>query len=503
MSHELFLLVKSLTKAEKGYFKKFAQRYSTNKGDNNYLLLFDAIDEQSSSGEYDEVRIAAKFKGRKMVKNLSVSKGYLMTALLKALRSYREGSHNALADINEYIENAQICFDKQLPDLGNKFLDKARRLALQEELFLKVADINYLKYRQVEWYIGEERLRFWEQLYTETQTMLRLHQNIADIINLNIIATQQQSQNRALRNDAEVQRIEALLQQPLLASPDQALSLSAKAHYHNTVFMLHYWLDHSEAAMTQLEALLGIMEQLPFGNVKSAATYMAVLVNYLTFCFQLDRFAQFDHYLQCLRTLPANTPTTIAMKFERYYGMAIRYADYTHNKTQGEILIREYSEQGGQAQQAHLNARRRVTTYGSIVAFWLKTRQFDQALDWIQRYQTELDNNLSPDLTAFMKIYYLLCHYELGNSEHLAYALRNTQNQLKSQDRLYELEQIMLHFFRQTLKAANRHEHIVCLLQLQQQIGDLQGEPLQKHVLNAYFDFGAWVSQKIALTALR
>ena len=150
MSQELYLLVKSLTKAEKGYFKKFAQRYSTEKDDNQYLALLDAIDEQPAGGEYDEAKMIKKHNGKKFIKHLSTTKKYLLNALLKALRSYREGSQNALTEINELIENAQICFDKQLMSLGNKFLDKARQIALQEELFLKVADIAYLRYRQVE-----------------------------------------------------------------------------------------------------------------------------------------------------------------------------------------------------------------------------------------------------------------------------------------------------------------------------------------------------------------
>ena len=52
---QLFALIKSLTKAEKRYFKLFA---SVNNTDANYILLFDAIDAQDV---YDEKRIKEKF----------------------------------------------------------------------------------------------------------------------------------------------------------------------------------------------------------------------------------------------------------------------------------------------------------------------------------------------------------------------------------------------------------------------------------------------------------
>ena len=49
-SDNLFKLVKSLSKSEKGYFKKYANFHVRNE-QNNYTKIFDAIDNQK---EYDE-----------------------------------------------------------------------------------------------------------------------------------------------------------------------------------------------------------------------------------------------------------------------------------------------------------------------------------------------------------------------------------------------------------------------------------------------------------------
>ena len=57
-TNELFQLIKSLSKSEKGYFKKFALLNSaTIKA--NYERLFDAIDKQQT---YDEVKLKQKVK---------------------------------------------------------------------------------------------------------------------------------------------------------------------------------------------------------------------------------------------------------------------------------------------------------------------------------------------------------------------------------------------------------------------------------------------------------
>ena len=57
-SEDLFLLIKSLSKTEKGYFQKYAQLHSSGK-ENNYIKLFYAIEKQAS---YEESKIVAQFK---------------------------------------------------------------------------------------------------------------------------------------------------------------------------------------------------------------------------------------------------------------------------------------------------------------------------------------------------------------------------------------------------------------------------------------------------------
>jgi len=53
---KLFQLIKSLTKKEKGYFKKYYSG-TNEEGDNNHWLLFNAMDKAEN---YDEVDILTK-----------------------------------------------------------------------------------------------------------------------------------------------------------------------------------------------------------------------------------------------------------------------------------------------------------------------------------------------------------------------------------------------------------------------------------------------------------
>ena len=56
---------------------------------NNYLVLFDAIDRQS---EYDEVKLLNKFRNEPFVKRFSIAKSRMYNAILKSLDAYHANS---------------------------------------------------------------------------------------------------------------------------------------------------------------------------------------------------------------------------------------------------------------------------------------------------------------------------------------------------------------------------------------------------------------------------
>ncbi|MFZ1593345.1 MAG: hypothetical protein WAT27_14735, partial [Chitinophagales bacterium] len=82
-SDNLFKLIKSLDKSEKGYFKKFALGHGKNS---NYILLFNAIDTQDV---YDEEALLKKFKTQAFAKQIAVTKNYLWELILRSQRQYR------------------------------------------------------------------------------------------------------------------------------------------------------------------------------------------------------------------------------------------------------------------------------------------------------------------------------------------------------------------------------------------------------------------------------
>ena len=124
----LFLLIKSLNKSEKRYFKRFCFNQKTN---NNYLRLFDAYDAQS---DFDDLAIRQKFEGEPFIRQLHVTKSYLNQLILKSLRNYYQ-SLSRQGELKDLIRNIEILFYKELFDQCDYEIQKAERMAGQYEQF--------------------------------------------------------------------------------------------------------------------------------------------------------------------------------------------------------------------------------------------------------------------------------------------------------------------------------------------------------------------------------
>jgi len=132
----LFLLIKSLTFSEKGYFKK----YYASEG-SNFFKLFDALNAQD---EYDDEKLLKKFKGQSFIKNFSVAKSYLYDAVLRALRQYHSGK-SVDAQVHEDTENLRILFHKHLYPQFEKLLRVTKILCYRCEMFEELLPILNLE----------------------------------------------------------------------------------------------------------------------------------------------------------------------------------------------------------------------------------------------------------------------------------------------------------------------------------------------------------------------
>ena len=127
---DLFELIKSLTKAEKIYFKKFASQHIKGKI-NNYLVLFDILEKQKEPDEAEALAHLDKLP----LEQLPRLKNYLYENILKALNAYH-AEHSLQTELIELLRRIEVLWQKGLYEQCAKFVRKTIKIATEHELLL-------------------------------------------------------------------------------------------------------------------------------------------------------------------------------------------------------------------------------------------------------------------------------------------------------------------------------------------------------------------------------
>jgi len=126
---DLYNIIKSLSKSEKRHFKMCVS--SVHKNDNNYTLLFDAIDAQD---EYNEIKLLRKLKKHPFSKQISRTKYLLYEQILKVLRQLYN-SRSEHAKLGSLLNSAEVLFHKTFYQQAFEVLKRAKKIAIANHLF--------------------------------------------------------------------------------------------------------------------------------------------------------------------------------------------------------------------------------------------------------------------------------------------------------------------------------------------------------------------------------
>lgn len=121
---ELFLLIKSMSKSEKRYFKIYSARHTSGEK-NNYLRLFEYLDRLE---KYDELKIKNEFKTEKFTKNFFAIKKYLFDVILNSLLDYNK-EKLVVHKLHEDLLRIKILIYKGLKKSALKLSEKTLQTA--------------------------------------------------------------------------------------------------------------------------------------------------------------------------------------------------------------------------------------------------------------------------------------------------------------------------------------------------------------------------------------
>ncbi len=493
-SDHLHRLIKSLSKAEKRYFKIFAGRHSSN-GKSDYITLFDAIDKQVI---YDESRLIKKFKGSTFGQSPAIAKNRLYESVLKSLHAFHsEGSVGV--ELQRLLHYVEILFNKSLYDESAKVLNKARKLAEKYERHSFMLDIRSWEKRLMEKdsYVGLHSTDLENILNTDNAIIGKL-KNYGEFWNIKSRLMLLLNKRGKVRDNEEMQKFKKIIDNVLLSSGNNDLSIDSRYLYYQ-IYSAYYFGtgDYSrsyEHILKQLELIESNLELFR----EEPNKYFSALSNLIYLCTQLQKFDEVPSLLEKLKAIPEG-------KFRMNDDLDIKLFSTTYSTElslyiqTGEfdkaLKIVEVIDAGLNNYEGKISKVRESFFRFSIAQVYFGVEDYPMALKWINQLLNDNDIDESQDIHCMARIFNMIIHLEAGNEDIVPYTLRSTQRYLEKRNRIYKFESIILSFINKLIKGNIYTERHELYKGLRKELSQIASDPFEKSVLE-YFDFISWADSK-------
>lgn len=496
-SESLFVLIKSMTKAEKRYFKIFSSRHTIGE-QNNYQLLFDAIDKQD---EYDEEAIKKQFKKHAFIKKLSIAKGRLYDAILRSLDGFHANS-SIDTQLKRTLHSIEILYKRTLYDQARRVLRSAKKTAekyqkqsslleiyrWEKELLVKdnyegSDDSDLEKLLEAD-KVVQKRIEVYNELWY-------VKSRLFNILN----------KRGKARTQEELQNFKSIIDQFLVKMEPEHFYYKSEYLY-NHIYSAYYFgvgdyknsYKYLSENVKHIETNIDLFKEEP--NV-----YFSVLTNIIYVGSQLKKYNEVFAYLEKLREMPKtlviNKNEDLDIKlFSSAYSIELTLYHLTGEFEKGLELI-PIVEDGLKLYSDKINSVRKAYFYLNIAVLYFGTEQYNEALRWLNRLLNDIDIDNSQDIHCFAQLLNLLTHIELGNERLVPYALKSTQRYLNTRNRVYKFETSFLNFISKVLKVNEKAELQKAYADLKVELDELAKDNFEKTAFE-YFDFHSWVESKLS-----
>jgi hypothetical protein len=488
-------LIKSLTKSEKRYFKLISSRHTIGE-ENNYVILFDAIEKQV---EYNEQALFVQFKGETFLNKFSITKKRLYDHILSALDLFHNSS-SIEAQIYKMLHSADILYDKSLYDQSKSILRSAEKLALKKEYFNLALIIKSKQKRLFETSsyteISKQEIDeiYTIDLYLHNQSLL--YNKLWNIKSQLFHLLAQKGNSRSLDEFSEFK----------LIIDELAKNVKENEWYFETHYLFYhiysayfFAINDLESCLINLQINMDYFEQHDVYIYNHSNKYFSILTNAIFVNEKLGKFKQAQFVFQKLKALPLKikdaTNEDLQIKLFSSISSIEINSLIQHGDFQEAILLIPKIKDGLVFYDDKIATPRKIYLSFKIAVVYLAVGDDVNALKWINKILNDKSLDQKEDILAYTQLLNVLVHIEMKHYDLLAYLVKSTLRSLKAKNRLYEPEKAFFTFVSKLIKTSDVFEKE----QFWQNTYDVLSE-LFKDLNNAvsldYFDLLSWTEAK-------
>ncbi|MEL6867784.1 MAG: hypothetical protein AAFP19_25385 [Bacteroidota bacterium] len=491
----LFVLIKSLTKAEKRSFKLYANR-NQNSGDLKFIQLFDVLDKMAT---YDDALIAEKMNKLKGTR-LSNLKRHLYKQILISLRLIHI-QKNIDIQIREQIDFAKILYGKGLYLQSLKLLD--RILPIANDHHQDLLSLEILEFQKL---IEERHITRSRQVKGKVEDLIKAATNRSQIIdnacrlsNLKIKIHGWYIQIGHAKNDKDRIMVQEYFHSNLPKVKPDDLTFFERVYLHQSYVWYYYILldfascfEHARQWTEMFDATEALKEEDP-------DLYMRGLHYVLTSLYNMGETERFAHYLSVFNTFEkqaAASFSTISKTIAFLYGDTARINQHYLKGTfkEGVPLVKTIIKKIKQY-EIHLDQHRIMVFNYKIAYLYFGAGHYDEALDYLNRIINLKAGHLREDIQSYARILHLLCHFELSHYELLEYLVASVHRFLQKFEELNQVQRETLNFIKQFIRMPLVKDKTL-LIKFQNRLSEIADDPYERRAL-LNLDVLSWAECKI------
>lgn len=472
----LYALIKSLTKSEKAYFKKFTSIYSSGKS-MNYLRLFDLLEKMET---YNQKLFEKKAIEYSLSNNLSVNKNYLYGLILRSMNTLYS-NENSENEIMELIKNYRFLSKKKLNSQAYKMLNRAKTFAKENEMIPEQFLI-----------LNDERIQYAnENRNTLPSQLNKLHGEFEKLLNIlnkecriGIIyfdTYQLMSTDGVARNKEILNELTSKLKEAKEIKESNSPETFIFNLRYNTFFESYYFLTHDfEEAAKYSKAIINLYEKYPNKKNEKIKGYVGAINNFLNATLRIPDFNSAKTALIKLEALlDSNSASEIFINERLYHFKLLFYLNQGNYFGAGETvdeIIKWLS-----ANENNLNKSKLLILYYDLSQYYFGIKDLKKALYYNNKILNEFNEMIYNDFLTESRILHLLIHYDLKDFDYLKYNMVSMYRRLPKDKDVLKTERLTVRYLNKLI--LSNGGKLIIMNDFYKKISSLLNDPFEKFLI--------------------
>ena len=492
VSDDVYQLIKSMTPSEKRYFELQSQIFGENQLTRH---LFHVLDGQKKFSEEAILAMVPDIKASQ----LSNLKGHLYKKIMHCMRSYHLRKNKDIS-IREYIDHAQILFDRGLYKQCNKLLRKARKLAHKSDNLEMMLEILKMEKQVVAQGVGNENPAKVNAIIEEVKDVNNRINNINVLSNILVRLNYWYVKTGFVRNEEYLEEVKQFIKDSMPSFDEHLLSFNEKLNLYNVHVAYYLFVQDFASAYRFASKWVNLFDSYPEQIQLKSIMYIRGIHSLLISQNKLMKYSEFvttTNKLKRVKDMPGlEVNENIRAMLFKYTTIHEINSYFLTGDFSGGISLVSKIERDMDQFVDKLGKHSTIIFYYKIACMYVGDGNHRVAVLWLQKIINEQNVDLREDVHCFARILNLISHFELGNTDIIDYYIKSTYRFLLARDDLNNYQLYILRFLKNLAKDNSEGDLLNRFESLHAQLLILTDNPYESRSFS-YFDIISWLESKI------